>query len=104
MDKDVLTLPKYMYVIRLIKDVKTLVQIQYKTKITYAHIVKIKQKLVSEGIFNEVKKGRQVTITLTDRGEKLYQAIKGLFEALGIEEEEEENGGEDTRTHEGQIL
>lgn len=97
-------LPKLFFIISAIKQMKEpmLTDIQLATKITYSHIVRMKDFLVEKRLIESQKTGRTVFVKLTNKGETLFDKYKEIliladtnekemFGELILEEEEGDN-------------
>lgn len=57
---------------RMVRDIDT----------TYAHTVKTVNRLESRGLLRSKKEGRKRMLELTEKGEKVAEAVENLFEVV----------------------
>jgi len=73
--------PSVMAFVTQAKENMNLIDVQMKTKIMYSQISKVSKTLEQKGIINKNRKGRQIQIEFTPKGERFKTHIT---EALKI--------------------
>jgi len=77
--------PKWMYVIREIKEDedRNIFRISHFCDITYSHAHGIVRRFVANGVLDSTFIGRSMSISLTDKGRQLKNAVLVMFDVLG---------------------
>ncbi len=82
----IIYIPDFLVVLKSLEDgtPKTVVDIQYDTRISYAHAFNIKKVLLNKGWISMTENGLRHELTLTGKGKEIVQAINMLLEKMEI--------------------
>ncbi len=89
-DKRILIIPDFMITLTsLLKLGRTsITQVHHDTKITYSHLIDVKNTLIEKGWVSTKPDGRQNLLTLTETGYTVVKAINHLLFVMGITNED----------------
>lgn len=87
-DTKVIMVPDFIVFLKQFEHGETFstTDLQYRTYITYSHLLKIRDALKGLGVLTTTKTGRIVNITITEKGKETVKAALHFLESLGIDD------------------
>jgi len=84
---ELIQIPDMLVVLTLIKNkaYRSTSAIQYETRMTYAHIVKMRNVMVKKGWVVVEKRGRNTINSVTEKGREVAEAFETLIEKMEAE-------------------
>jgi len=82
-------IPDLFIVIKLLEyKSKTATDIQFESKLNYAHVHNVKTGMIKHGLVNINKKGRDKFMSITGRGQELLRIVNQYLELFNIKKED----------------
>ena len=82
----IIYIPDFLVALKSLEDgtPRTVVDIEYDTRISYAHAFNIKKVLLDKGWIVMTENGIKHELTLTDKGKEVVQAINVLLDKMEV--------------------